>query len=88
MNEYMFTLEVWITTMVKIVINSEKVGLFRDGVDGWRSRWCDLFIPAISGYLIQMIVPGGKRYSSIRAWLSRRESSDTITGREDFSRRF
>jgi len=71
--------------MVKIVINSEKEGLFGDGVDGWRCKWCDLVIPAISGYLIQVISTGGMRYSSIRAWLSRREASDTITGREPFS---
>lgn len=38
--------------MVRIVINSEKEGLFGDGVDGWRCKWCELVIPAISGYLM------------------------------------
>ena len=71
--------------MVKIVINSEKGSLFRDGVDDWRCRWRELVIPAISGYLIQMIVLGDKRHSSIRAWLSRREASDTFVGKEEFS---
>jgi hypothetical protein len=53
--------------IVEIIINSENRGLFRDGADGRRCRWCDLVIPAISGYLIQMVVPCGKIYSYIRA---------------------
>jgi len=61
--------------MIETVRNSEKgfcsemvlmVGSV-DSADGPRCRWYDLVIPAVSGYLIQVVVPGGKRYSYIRA---------------------
>ena len=38
-------------------------------------------ILAVCGFLVQVIIPGSKRYFYIRAGLSRPDLFDTITGR-------
>jgi hypothetical protein len=55
--------------------------MFRGGIEGWHYRWKDVIL-AIYGFLVQVIIPGGKRYFYIRAGLSRRELFNTITGRK------
>jgi hypothetical protein len=54
--------------------------MFRDGIEGWHCRWKDVIL-ANYGFLVQVIIPGGKRSFHIRAGLNRRELFDTVTGR-------